>query len=147
MMRAFSMATAAGSERQGLGPRNQLFGCKAGGSGERVHVIAETGRSHASIAAILVDLIAGGFNQQQALVRRRLSKCGIENEWVCRTHGINAAGFACAILVKKPAHRVYWILNCSGAAAGVCLNCHDLSPSVCPARFRASHSGCAAFRC
>ncbi len=56
--------------------------------------VAEVGRPHAGIAAILVDLVAGRLDQGRAAIRHRLSQRRLDHQRMRRAHRGDADGLA-----------------------------------------------------
>ncbi len=73
-----------------IAAENELLEGKAGVAGDLFDEVTEAGGLHAGVAAVLIDLIAGGFDEAEAVVGDGLFCGGPENERVSAADRVDA---------------------------------------------------------
>jgi len=67
---------------------------EAAGVGDLAHIVDEAGRRDAGVAAELVDLVAGGFDEDGGVARQGLSQAGFDHAGMGGADGRDAEGLA-----------------------------------------------------
>ena len=83
------------------------------------HLAPELDRGHACVSALVVHLVAGGFDQHGAAVRGRLQHRRFDHERVCGADGGDADGLALGV---GDCESVEWMQAQDGPVAVLAMN-------------------------
>ena len=93
----FGRLLLPGIRTEVIAAKDQAFTRESVGIGQAFHVSAKLRRSHAGVAAKLIDLVGGGFDQQGRVITPGNLHGGEQHLLVAATHAVETAALALAM--------------------------------------------------
>ncbi len=95
-----------------------------------MHPLAKHGGPHAGIAAFLIHLVRGGFDQRHASRAVCQAQRRLEHQGVRRAHGVDPLGHAGLVPANKVQHRIHVGCPTGGSSGSMASSAADRKASA-----------------